>query len=141
MADEPSDACSRTGEGGAKGGRNNKRKSTQACSYPNKKYGSETREEREDYVVSVFTCVALVLVYLVIEEDTEDEDEYDEDKEARADLFKAVVDCFIAMKAWAELELGPGNSYIKKIFGMLRFVPGYNEAVKAKQEATSKRKP
>lgn len=139
MEDEPSDACSRTGECGAKGSLNKKRKSTQACSYPNKKDGLVIRSEQERYVISVYAAIVGILIYFFIEEDEED---HEEDEEARAHLLKAVVDCFKATKAWAELQLGPGNTNIEQILGLLRFVPGYDEAVKAKQEATkAKRTP
>lgn len=147
LYDEPSDACSRTDEDGAKGSWDNKRKSTQACSYPNKKHGFVIKNEWECFVICVFAAVVLILIYLFTEEDEEedeeegDDEDEDEDKEARADLIKVTVDCFIATKAWAELELGPGNTNIEEILGMLRLVPGYDEAaVKAKQEATKAKK-
>ncbi|TKW25140.1 hypothetical protein SEVIR_3G096300v4 [Setaria viridis] len=158
MADEPSDACSRTDGDGVRAGRNNKRKSSQACSYR-----FIIRNERECYVISVFAAVVFLLVYLFTEYDDEeesdeedgeeegerceedgkeedeeeegnDEGEEEEDGEAHAELLKVTVDCFIATKAWAELELGSGNANIKEIVGMLRFIPGYDEAVKARQD-------
>ncbi|CAD6268004.1 unnamed protein product [Miscanthus lutarioriparius] len=138
MADEPSDACSRTDEDGVRGSWNNKRKSTHACSYPNKKHGFVIRNEWECYVICVFAAVVLILIYLFTEgedeedheedreeegevseedrdveeeakeeeegeeeedeEEGDDEDNEDEDEEARANLLKVVVDCFIATK-------------------------------------------
>lgn len=49
------------------------------------------------------------------DDEEEDEEGDDEDEEAHG----AVVDCFIAVKAWAEIELGPGNANIEEILGML----------------------
>ncbi|CAL4903731.1 unnamed protein product [Urochloa decumbens] len=134
MADEPSDACSRTDGDGVRAGRNNKRKSSQACSYPNKRERFIIRNARERYVISVFAAVVCVLIYVFTEYDDEEEEE-DEDDESHAELLKVTVDCFIAAKAWAELKLGTENANIKQILGMLRFLPGYDEAVKARQEA------
>lgn len=65
-------------------------------------------------------------------DEEEDEEGDDEDEEAHADLLKVAVDCFIAVKAWVQLELGPGNANIEEILGMLRFIPGYDDAAKAK---------
>ena len=132
MADEPSDACSRTDGGGVRAGRNKKRKSSRACSYPNKKDGLVLRNARERYVISVFAFVVLLLIYFFTEYD---EEESDEEEEEEYELLKVTVDCCIAAKAWAERQLGPGNANIEKILGMLRFLPGYEEAVRARQEA------
>ena len=133
MADEPSDACSRTDGGGVRAGRNKKRKSSRACSYPNKKDGLVLRNARERYVISVFAFVVLLLIYFFTEYD---EEESDEEEEEEYELLKVTVDCFLAAKAWAERKLGPGNANIEHILGMLRFLPGYEEAViRARQEA------
>ena len=71
------------------------------------------------------------------EEEGDDEGEEEEDDdEAHAELLEVTVDCFLAAKAWAERKLGPGNANIEHILGMLRFLPGYEEAViRARQEA------
>ena len=132
MADEPSDACSRTDGGGVRAGRNKKRKSSRACAYPNKKDGLVLRNARERYVISVFAFVVLLLIYFFPEYD---EEESDEEEEEEYELLKVTVDCCIAAKAWAERQLGPGNANIEHILGMLRFLPGYEEAVRARQEA------
>jgi hypothetical protein len=62
MADEPSDTCSRTDGDGVRAGRNNKRKSSRACSYLNKKDGLVLRNARERYVISVFAAVVFMLI-------------------------------------------------------------------------------
>jgi len=132
MADEPSDACSRTDGGGVRAGRNKKRKSSRACAYPNKKDGLVLRNARERYVISVFAFVVLLLIYFFTEYD---EEESDEEEEEEYELLKVTVDCCIAAKAWAERQLGPGNANIEKILGMLQSLPGYEEAVRARQVA------
>ncbi|PUZ63310.1 hypothetical protein GQ55_3G057700 [Panicum hallii var. hallii] len=160
MADEPSDACSRTDGDGVRAGRNNKRKSSRACSYLNKKDGLVLRNARERYVISVFAAVVFMLIYIYLYQDDEEEEsdeedgeeegeveggdgeeeeeeeedegegeeEEEDDDEAHAELLEVTADCFIAAKAWAERELGPGNANIEQILGLLRFLPGYEEA-------------
>ena len=77
MADEPSDACSRTDGGGVRAGRNKKRKSSRACSYPNKKDGLVLRNARERYVISFFAVVVFMLIYIFTKYDDEESDEED----------------------------------------------------------------
>ncbi|KAG0514206.1 hypothetical protein BDA96_08G082300 [Sorghum bicolor] len=110
--DEPSDACSRTDEDGAKGSWDNKRKSTQACSYPNKKHGFVIKNEWECFVICVFAAVVLILIYLFTEEDEEEDEEEGDDEDE--DEKKVTVDCFIATKAWLSLSLAQGTQTSKK---------------------------
>uniref|UniRef100_A0A0A9TSR6 Uncharacterized protein n=1 Tax=Arundo donax TaxID=35708 RepID=A0A0A9TSR6_ARUDO len=74
MADKPSDACSRTDGDGARPSRNNKRKSSRVCSYPDKKNGFIVSKERERYVIGVFAAVVFMLIDLFTEEEEEEEE-------------------------------------------------------------------
>uniref|UniRef100_A0A0A9GX31 Uncharacterized protein n=1 Tax=Arundo donax TaxID=35708 RepID=A0A0A9GX31_ARUDO len=80
MVDEPLDACSRTDVDGERPSRNNKRKSSQACSYPNKKDGFIVRNARERYVIGVLAAVVFMVIYFFTEEE-ENEEEWELEEE------------------------------------------------------------
>ncbi|KAL6641729.1 hypothetical protein ACP70R_019910 [Stipagrostis hirtigluma subsp. patula] len=75
MADEPSDTCSRTDGDRARDSRVNKRKSSRACQYPNKKGGFVITKAWEHFVVCAFAAIAFMVIYVFTEEDEEEVEE------------------------------------------------------------------
>lgn len=117
MADEPSDACSRTDEDNARS-RRKKRRYSNVYSYANEEDSVRIRKQRKVFLTAVFAAVVAMVIYVIF-----DEEEEEEDDDEQADLLQSSLDCLEAVKAWVGRELGPNNGISEKIIAALQDIP------------------